>query len=432
MVLFGFLQFQKTLQYWVFLILTFIFLSVLCHVHCLNDDEVLKRTFRPLKYSIDCKEFCKNIICQPIKECSDGVILKNESYCNCCEACVKFLDIGQACTDTIKGSIALGSQRRCKKGCICKNGKCELDPDVNSCLLHRDIRKKLKETGKYANDIWIPQCDEEGNYEAKQKKTMKSVCFDKYGNKIFGNADNSVKNFCACSRFTQEAMQKDPILFNIKAKEHCSLSGSFDTMQCINNLCYCSDENTGEVKSDLVRMDFLQVLPCYDSKKHTEKYLKDCETELQRSKGLALQFKKKGVAVIGIDKVKCDPDGTFSPTQCLPDRCVCTNKEGVGIRQYYESLQNIFNKNMTCNCARDEYSSPFMPFSCEIWGSYKSFTCFGGKCICVDEDGEGISKEVDESETNSCPKMIEDLNKNTIEDEDTSSSDSDYDNYDYK
>lgn len=53
---------------------------------------------------------------------------------------------------------------------------------------------------------------------------------------------------------------------------------------------------------------------------HPEGYLKDCEKELQRTKKLAYDFREKGVKIHGIDKVACDPDGTFSPKQCLPDR----------------------------------------------------------------------------------------------------------------
>lgn len=60
----------------------------------LNHNEVLK-SLRPLKYSTSstgtCTEFCGNIACQPIKECTEGVIVKNETYCGCCEACVKYL-----------------------------------------------------------------------------------------------------------------------------------------------------------------------------------------------------------------------------------------------------------------------------------------------------------------------------------------------------
>lgn len=56
----------------------------------LNDNEVLK-SLRPLKYSGSCTKFCEKVACQAIKECPEGVIVKNETYCGCCEACVKYL-----------------------------------------------------------------------------------------------------------------------------------------------------------------------------------------------------------------------------------------------------------------------------------------------------------------------------------------------------
>lgn len=66
----------------------------------------------------------------------------------------------------------------------------------------------------------------------------------------------------ACSRIMAEKEKQNPLLFNLKPQEHCSSSGSFDTLQCIGNLCYCGDANTGEMKSELVRLDFLHMLPC--------------------------------------------------------------------------------------------------------------------------------------------------------------------------
>lgn len=68
--------------------------------------------------------------------------------------------------------------------------------------------------------------------------------------------------FLACSRYMLEKQRKNPSTYNIKPQEHCSQTGSFERLQCINDLCYCADEETGEVTGRVVPIKYFDKLPC--------------------------------------------------------------------------------------------------------------------------------------------------------------------------
>lgn len=84
-----FFRFCEVFHFCSFLLL--FFTHVLCHPELKLNEEAIKINLRPLKYSEKCSKLCDNIICQPVKECDNGVISKDASYCGCCEACIKFL-----------------------------------------------------------------------------------------------------------------------------------------------------------------------------------------------------------------------------------------------------------------------------------------------------------------------------------------------------
>ena len=88
-----FLKYCSVFQCFIFLTLSFIFIhNVQSSTSNLKYDSEILKALRPLKYDDgSCTKFCEKIMCQPVKECDKGLIIKNETYCGCCEACVKFL-----------------------------------------------------------------------------------------------------------------------------------------------------------------------------------------------------------------------------------------------------------------------------------------------------------------------------------------------------
>lgn len=369
---------------------------------------------RKLSNTSICEKFCKSIACETVNNCSGGIIASNGSYCNCCDVCVKF--IGGDCEEIIDGSLRKIVVSKCKTGLKCDKGKCVLEDseNANNCLKHRNWRQDKRGQDNYSDELWVPECDDQGHFKAKQDKYRKRICVDGDGNKLFGSGEDRLENNCECSRYMQKKFEENRLEYSIRPQEHCSPSGSFASIQCINNLCYCADKETGEINSMLVRRDNLDKLPCYDSDKSDKKYLQPCEDELQRSRHLVYELHLKGVELIGVNRVECDPDGSFAPKQCTADRCVCTNEKGVGIGSYQISIDNLdelFDVDMTCNCARAEASIQ-TTFKCKEYGNYAYFQCFNSEnCNCVDNDGDIISKSLPKTSTKEadCYKLLQEL-----------------------
>lgn len=107
-----------------------------------------------------------------------------------------------------------------------------------SCLSTRHVSEKVQ---------WKPECDSEGNFQAKQCKGDRLLgrcfCYSAIGQRIFGwqwhgKADNMT---CACSRRRSDleaAGRQDVTL-------HCAADGSFEPLQCDGGVCWCADPETG-------------------------------------------------------------------------------------------------------------------------------------------------------------------------------------------
>uniref|UniRef100_A0A4Q8K3G7 U3-Liphistoxin-Lsp1b_1 n=1 Tax=Liphistius sp. SGP-2016 TaxID=1905180 RepID=A0A4Q8K3G7_9ARAC len=355
----------------------------------------------------DCdRYFCRRIICEPIDECSGGEIVAHGSLCGCCDVCVKRLGEGEAC-EGYKAPPGGIPKAECKLGLECKlDLECKADTECKVCAIDEseikcDIvvkwRKKLLEESHheevYAKDLWIPDCDEKGLFRAKQCKQKKCFCVNKDGKRIFGQEERhlAANMTCACSRAMSIMQQQKKDSWMTKPQEHCTPSGDYDDLQCVDDLCYCADPATGGVIGKVTAMSFIELLPCYDEEKHTKRYLKQCEIQLMRTRSLIHQFRLKGIEIIGLDSVQCDLDGTFAPKQCQTDVCACTDEKGVSIGSYrIEKTNTDQERQMTCRCARDRNSlhSLYTRMSCEATGNFVPHQCFDGQCYCVDEDGD--------------------------------------------
>ncbi|GIX93325.1 uncharacterized protein CDAR_287971 [Caerostris darwini] len=369
------------------------------------------------------KEFCSNVVCEPLAECSKGRIVPNATYCGCCSACVITLGENEKCVEPVPGSLRDIKVPECKAGLKCIQGKCSPVTDsIPPCLLLRKTIKSKSGEENYADNLWIPECDEDGTFKATQRKKQKVLCYDKQGNKIFGQAAPHTKSMtCGCSRYLENLKIKNLLTFNIHRQEHCSAIGNFDQIQCIKDICYCAHPVTGQVEGRVVKSHYISKLPCYKKEIHGKDIQKACEKELQRIQSLLYFFHLKGVEISGLEKLQCDLDGTFSSRQCDTKRCVCTDKKGVGIESYfigaedYDKLGQVGIK-MTCNCARDvgsaSWQSQYPILKCKGYGNYSPLQCFDNEeCFCVDTDGEVISEYLNKTEVDEtfCNNMLHNL-----------------------
>ncbi|GFY08302.1 uncharacterized protein TNCV_1357081 [Trichonephila clavipes] len=193
-----------------------------------------------------------------------------------------------------------------------------------------------------------------------------------------------------------------PHTFNTHLQEHCSTAGDFESLQCVRDLCYCSDPVTGQVQGQIVQMAYINKLPCSDNNIHENGIMKECEKELQRVRSLHFRFLLKGIKVFGLETFQCDLDGTFSPRQCDLENCVCTDKNGIGIKSYFIGIEDFekLKTEMTCDCARDVTGdTQFTTLKCKGYGNYFPIQCFlKDQCFCVDTDGDVISKMMNKTE----------------------------------
>ncbi|XP_015922485.1 thyroglobulin-like [Parasteatoda tepidariorum] len=327
---------------------------------------------------------CENVECEPlmVTECPHGLVKMKVGYNGCCDGCVNKTDYAQT-----------------------------------ACRKSKSIRQELlsNEQDEYTDNLWIPDCEDNGNYKLRQMKAKKTICMNNDGTKLFGEeiSELSQNMSCKCSQHIHNLKIKEKDTFMTGPQEHCTVTGDYEKIQCIDNLCYCANTETGEVEGRIVRMDHLDKLPCYDKKKPIVSYLKPCEKELIRARKLRNQFLLKGIKVIGLETVECDPDGTFSPTQCDSSRCSCTDEEGIEIRSYFTAdiLESI---EMNCDCARENEKAAmhaqYPALKCNKYGNYNITQCVrNAKCFCVDTDGDVISNELNVTTHSYCKELLEKL-----------------------
>lgn len=115
-----------------------------------------------------------------------------------------------------------------------------------------------------ANYPILPQCDIDGKFLATQCFGDKVVgggrcfCYSETGDRIFGwawrkDAENMT---CACSR----QMHKS----NEELTLHCDDLGNYEPLQCTDGVCWCADNQSGELQhgTKLVPESMFNILPC--------------------------------------------------------------------------------------------------------------------------------------------------------------------------
>lgn len=345
--------------------------------------------------------FCDRVYCVPPSKCENGIIVKGGGNCGCCEVCLTYQGINDACegvevepAKVPDGVVAqyYKNPTLCHPGLVCDK-TCQKPTSLDSCVYH---------LFEFSSNDWEfpPKCDFYGNYDYKRCKDSSNprcFCVDKAGDTIFGRLPTGSENVtCACSRVTNDIKAVYPML---EAVMKCTETGDFSEMQCWDGVCFCVDKDTQIMTSVAVPMAAINVLPCWDSSLYTTTFYGDCQIEYTRQSAIIEEFALKGLVISPIDLPSCDPDGTYGFVQFQSNKYYCSDREGVQIDSYFidASSSNYDDyKKMICNCARDSEYPDGLPDgqhigSCDNLGNYNNKLCVQDSCVCLDSDGQQCS-----------------------------------------
>lgn len=305
--------------------------------------------------------------------------------------------------------------------CTIKRGNqhptCEKMNETSKCYQsERKFNDDLK-NGLVGHLRQAPLCDGDGNYGTTACiPGQNCFCIDENGKRIFGDGLHQ-KNIdfimhCGCSRMNdklKDLLEQRFPFFTIR----CKSDGSFDPLQCFDNLCLCIDERTGSPTSDIKNLTMnvngdeatellgLRDLPCYDEKIHLDEfnYARPCEILKLRLINTIFESAERGEfidAEVHVDI--CDPDGSYKSIQSDDTSAFCVDQHGNRIENFAVDKGSADAKNMDCKCARarkllidNNYLE--LPECCPN-GNYRKVACRRGFCYCVDEDGLQVSMEV--------------------------------------
>ncbi|GFY08314.1 thyroglobulin type-1 domain-containing protein [Trichonephila clavipes] len=84
-----------------------------------------------------------------------------------------FTEANKKCEEHGEGSLTNIKTPLCKAGYKCIGGRCSIDDSSPRCIQLRQRRQEKRNQEVYAEDLWIPECDENGNFQAMQHKKQK-------------------------------------------------------------------------------------------------------------------------------------------------------------------------------------------------------------------------------------------------------------------
>jgi len=287
------------------------------------------------------------------------------TVCNMCGGCTTY--VSEECNPGDK----------CKPGYECAGETCSANS--SSCQYVADNNTHIS---------WKPRCNG-ADYEPVQCKgdrpTGRCFCFDKKGNRIFGEqlwaeAENMT---CACSRRVQELQdqgRKDVTL-------HCNEQGNYEELQCDNGVCWCAEEKTGTPISRILPENMMTMLPCYENASLGSGYLRQCESMLIAQKRIEILMAAHSSTNPNFPYTNCEFDGSYGALQQDGNQLFCAWKDKSRIESYASQLSGM--RVMNCKCARDKKKyGDAVQFECEGNGNYvrEQYTNDGTK-YCVDPDG---------------------------------------------
>jgi len=228
---------------------------------------------------------------------------------------------------------------------------------------------------------FITQCTENGDFSTQfWGSTGYSWCVNGKGEKI---VSTEIRGDIICDACKKKQLEDARNCGGIGCYEtQCEANCCFKSRQCFGSVCWCVDSK-GEKVNDT---------------HHEISKNRYCETKTPCESKPGFQ---------------CEPDGSFSPKQCIGKECWCTTMEGQKLPGNFENCECIrqqANDDAKCNgmngCFRIE---------CEDDGSFSPQQCIGSKCWCVKSNGEKLDMYGSRGEINCQRVSCRDEKKSRVE-----------------
>ncbi|XP_059062539.1 uncharacterized protein LOC131855302 isoform X2 [Achroia grisella] len=306
---------------------------------------------------------------------------------------------------------------RCGHGLTCEPsgdgaGFCaRLDSKCHRAQDDFDDRYMKGETGVLEER---PSCDGKGNYNAVSCiPTQTCFCQSEEGERLFGEVlymgrRTKESLHCGCSRFHDKLRRIiSPGVPLPIVGPRCTTDGSFNPIQCLNNICHCVDTITGEIKNGygITTIDLREApianLSCYNRNldlfpdqstgEPTYNYTTPCLDKMNETIHYILQSEKDGFDMDYFTTVsECLPDGTYGRiVRTRNGTKMCVDDRGHQIENYQAEPHTPEYESMDCKCALTSEimaTSAEKPVCCKN-GNFRRIQCRRGLCRCVDSDG---------------------------------------------
>ncbi|KAF5273134.1 hypothetical protein FQA39_LY07624 [Lamprigera yunnana] len=193
-----------------------------------------------------CRDPCESVICNKNEQCQMVEVSCKDHYCPPVPACLP-KKVGQcpylvpavstSCDFECSSDLTCnGTQRCCSNGC---GTQCN-EPLLQTACQHQQAvaEHHARESGVPANQIYIPQCQDDGNFELKQCDRSKKECWcvDYKGFEI-SKSRITITNNLDCSI---QSVSKDCPLY--KCNKNCQHGFQLDDNNC--RTCKCIDPCT--------------------------------------------------------------------------------------------------------------------------------------------------------------------------------------------
>uniref|UniRef100_A0A182JX45 Thyroglobulin type-1 domain-containing protein n=1 Tax=Anopheles christyi TaxID=43041 RepID=A0A182JX45_9DIPT len=373
-----------------------------------------------------CDNYRENSACDTLKTACkvqnathNGIIFPSATPCSCCKTCVENLKPGDDCSVGGLGyPVPAGI---CGPGLYCKvadgdeHPTCQPMLESSKCYTAQKQFDDQRQAGLIGHLMQRPECDGDGSFlSVKCIPGQTCYCVDEEGKRIFGEAVHTasiqISMRCECSRLAAKARtlinSQYPVLTS-----RCDSKGSFDQLQCVDDMCVCVDMHSGHPTSDLRNVTRgLSSLPCFDKRLHENTtYLRDCENVKITQIYDIIEYATEDYNVLEFDRDICQPDGFYDRIQLHPTGgyMYCSDKDGAPIGDYRAPINSRLAVTMNCKCARArklliDSKSLEIPDCCPN-GNYKRLACRRGECYCVDEDGGQVGVERPEKDKQKLP-----------------------------
>jgi len=180
---------------------------------------------------------------------SGGSFRANGGFCGCCPTCVAALAEGDSCFSSFL--LGVPSNAECAKGLMCDRitMKCvQLVASKRQVIIGgvplqtcAQQVQTIQQGGFAMLGQYVPQCEADGSFSAKQCQGSVCFCADRNGQQIQGyqvNIGQANTQHCECAR--ARASYTPGLLGSFEAQ--CDGDGSYSAKQCQGSVCYCVDE----------------------------------------------------------------------------------------------------------------------------------------------------------------------------------------------